>query len=133
MDMKRLNWFLVFFAICFSYTAFAQAEGETDVAGLIAAITALVTNWKALGTLGILSTILSILVGALKTNLLGSWFMRWNPFAQRFFVVFLGQVVSIIALVTQGSSWLDASVSGLLVSGGAMAIYTAAKPLWKKA
>lgn len=134
---KQVNLIFLFLTFCLlSMVAMPLLASEGEVVGLdviVDSILALIKNWKGLGTLGALSSILVLLVQLLKTELLGGWFEGKAPLVKRALIVIFGVINGVILSVwTGGLSWMEAIMGGLLVSGGAMAIYEVIKPFIKK-
>jgi len=90
----------------------------------------LIKNWKEMTPLGIGMGLVSMLVQALKSDKLGGLFKNFKY--KRTLIVILGQIYAIGLMVVQGSSWISAIITGLISSGGAVAIYEAIKPLFSR-
>ena len=95
-------------------------------------IAELITNWKAMGTLAIVSAIIIIIIQILKTKLVGGWFGKRSPLMKRAILVILGQISGIVLMVLGGIDWIPAIMTGLVTSGGAMSIYEVIKPFFAK-
>lgn len=130
----KLN--LMVIMILMSCLSFAQEvvpivpEAGTD--DIITALLNLIKNWKALGTLGAISGVIVIITMLMNSHLTDKWFSKQGPYVKRLLITVLGQVVSVITLVKGGMNWQAAMISGLIASGGAVAIYEALKPLLAK-
>ena len=98
----------------------------------INAIVDLVTNWKAMGTLGIISAIIAIIIQLLKTKLVGNFFEKKSPLIKRAVLAILGVISGIVLMVLGGMAWMPALMTGLVTSGGGMVIYEVLKPFFKK-
>lgn len=92
----------------------------------------MIKNWKALGTLGAVSAILSLLIGILRGPWLDGWFAKLGQGWKRAIILILGQVLGIIIMLVEGSVWYVAIIQGLFTSGGAILIYETLKPLLGK-
>lgn len=139
-----LMFVLIALAVFFLGEAFAQLTATaTAVAAapvaptaneIMDAIANLLLNWKVLGPWGICSSIIIIIVMLLKSDWT-DFFFKWStkgPLVKQAIIVILGQVIGIMAAISQGTKWPTAIVAGLFVSGGAIVIYNAIKPLFKK-
>ena len=98
----------------------------------IVAIVKLVQDWQNLGTMGLLMALLNILIMLLKSRFANEWFKKQKPGLKRVILLALGQIMGILVSLQGGMGILESIISGLIVSGGAMAIFEAAKPLFKK-
>lgn len=105
---------------------------EVTLSNLAELIMYLVKNWSALGTLGIASTILVIIVSVLKGPWCKGWFGKRSPAIKRFIIICLGQIIGVIVSIISGDVWYTAIIQGILVSGGGVLIFEALKPLLKK-
>lgn len=105
---------------------------EPTLSGLVDLVKFLVTNWKLLGTWGISSTILVIVIAILKGPWSKDWFGSKSSLRKRLIIIVLGQILGIIHAVMGGAIWYMAIITGLIVSGGAIAIYESVKPLFSK-
>ncbi len=85
----------------------------------------LVTNFKAMGPLAIGAAIITLLVQVLKK------FVGDFPY-KRAVVASLGVVYGVVLAMLQGLGVLEALVTALFVSGGAVAIYEGLKPVMAK-
>lgn len=114
-------------------TIISTIPDQPTLSNIFDAIVELVVNWKVLGSFGIASAILSILIMCLKadfTDFLFKWSTKGH-YVKILIIVILGQGAGIIAAISTGMKWQTAVFSGLITSGGAMVIYNAAKPLFK--
>lgn len=124
---------LFFVLLILPVVAFAQAVDESvPPSDVVNAIVDLVKNWKAWSALAVAAASITIIVQALKTDILGNLIDKMNPFMKRLLITALGQVAGIILMVANGKGWIDAVVAGLFTSGGAVAIYESLKPLIDK-
>lgn len=124
--MKRL---VLLFTI-FPVLAIAQDLPADINAGKI--FLDLVKNWKDLGGLGIGSSFVLLSVWFLKTEMAGEFFKKLKPGIKRLLILVLGQVYSLLFMLKSGVPLMEALMLGLVSSGGAVGIYEALKPLFKK-
>jgi len=133
----RKFWGLIVLFMLFPVMLLAADVVIPDAPGaeqIIDAIVALISNWKVLGTWGIASSVLVIIVMILKSGFTDFLF-KWNeqaPLVKRVIIVVLGQVIGIITTIATGTVWYSAVITGLFASGGAITIYEALKPLFAK-
>jgi len=125
-----MRYFLTLAALLISTVALSQETVGLEQIG--ESILNLIRDFKTLGTLGVISAVITIIIQFFKSNLCGNWWGDKSSYVKRFVIVLLGQVVAIIGMVMTGSSWLAAVIAGLISSGGAVVIYEALKPLLKK-
>lgn len=92
---------------------------EGDVAAILIG---LASNWKALGIIGIISGLTIVSVQAIKKFVSDEWKYK------RLTVLAISIVYSILSgLVVPGSNVVSVVITVFLTSGGAMALYEAAK------
>jgi hypothetical protein len=96
------------------------------------AVTGLIQNWKAYGPLGIASAILVLLILFLNSSLCGNWFGAQTALIKRALILLFGQAIAVLGAIAAGTVWYVAVVSGLFVSGGAIALFEVLKPLFQK-
>ena len=60
------------------------------------------------------------------------WFGKKSPIVKRIILTILGQGIGIVTVVYDGGVWYMAIVNGLLIQGGAIALYEQIKPLMGK-
>jgi hypothetical protein len=89
------------------------------------ALLSLIQNWKVATPLVIGSGLIIVIVEALKKFVGDS---LWTRAA----ITVLGVAYSFLVSLTNGGSLLDVTVMTFIVSGGAVAIYEAVKPLFGK-
>jgi hypothetical protein len=131
--MKNLILFCVLFLIAFTAMAqVPQVPDEASVAVLGDLILNLIKNWKSLGVLGIASSSIVILITFLRSPLMGDWFGEQTAIIKRLVIVVLGQILSVLVMMIDGSVWYIAIIQGLFISGGAMLIWESIKPFIKK-
>ena len=126
--MKKLIYVLsVLIVLTFSLLAFGQVIPEGDAAK---SLLDLLMNYKTLSPLAIGSAIIVISVQILKSNLFDQFFKGFKY--KRALITVLGQIYSVVFMVINGQSLMNAVISGLFISGGAVAIYEAIKPFIEK-
>ena len=79
-----------------------------------------------------MAAIINIIVLILKSNWCHGWFGKRSALVKRILIIVLGQVFAILTAIIGGTSWTDAIISGLISSGGAMAIWEVIKPIFVK-
>ena len=109
-----------------------EATPAEEVSDVFKDITNLVQNYKSMGFVAFLSALILLLIKVMKTKLLGSFFTKQHPLVQRAIVVTLGVISGVLIAVTTGIGWVPALVTGLVGSGGAIAVYEVFKPLFAK-
>jgi len=94
----------------------------------------LISNWKAMGGLAIGIAFVNIAIMVLKASWTDKWFI-WDtkaPLVKRAIIIVLGQVAGIMLMIVSGMKWYAAVIAGLITAGGAIAIYEAVAPIFKK-
>lgn len=120
----------MFIALVFSSLALAQvAVPDVDISK---GILDLILGYKVLGPIGIGSGVIVLLVNILKSDFFGNLFKNLNPLIKRLIITILGVIYGVLFQVQSGIGWGNAIVTGLLASGGAVAIWEAVKPLIEK-
>ena len=110
-------------------------ETPLPVGTLIEAITELIKNWKGLQGIGTASAIVSLLTLSLKTEPLFSILNRMGasgPWIRRLAVLVFSQISGALIAIGAGGSVWESILTGLIVQGGAVAIYEHLKPFFKK-
>ena len=135
-------FFVVFlgFLACLGFTQevaeyLVLDESPLPVGTLIEAITELIKNWKGLQGIGTASAIVSLLTVFLKTEPLFSILNRMGasgPWVRRLAVLLFSQISGALISIGAGGSVWDSILTGLIVQGGAVAIYEHLKPFFKK-
>jgi hypothetical protein len=125
----------VVFLFIMSTLAYCQVVDDPPVplSDFFNDIIELVRNWKGMGALAISSAILTLIVHGLRVVALGDLFDSLRPGIKRAAIIILGQVQGIVLAISGGMAWWEAILTGLLTSGGAIAIYECLKPLLNKA
>lgn len=128
--------FKVLFLITASLSlAFGQESGLPETVpmeSVFDSIAELVKNYKGLKGIGLAAAIISIVFQLLKTALFGGLMDKAGPFLRRAVLTGMGLITAIVMAVAGGMSWIEALIAGLLSSGGAVALYEALKPFFKK-
>jgi hypothetical protein len=119
---------LIFPLVCFSQIA----ETPVPIKDVFEMIAQLVNNWRSLSTLGLISSVIVLVMQILKTEIMGGLLLKASPFLKRLLITVFGQVAGVIVAVSGGLTWVEAIVTGLITSGGAVAIYEAIKPFFSK-
>ena len=117
--------------------AFAQVEMPPQIEGatltqLIDQFVYIITNWKLAGTVGAIAMTIIVAVNILKSPIFDKAFEKLGPIGKRAIITILGVGLSVLTYKLNGVGWLDALVTALFTTGGAVAIYEAIKPLVKK-
>lgn len=125
---------VILFSMLFCMVSFGQVVPLEDAttAELIEQLIHIITNWKAGGTLLGISMIIILLTNVLKSQATGFLFEKLGSKTKRIVIVVMGVLTSVITLKLAGTDWISAIVTGLITSGGAVAIYEAFKPVAKK-
>lgn len=127
--MKYL--FLVSTAVLF-VPAIALGQEPVSNEDVFKALLDLLAAWKSGGMLAVMSAVIMFLMQLLKSPILpDAWFSLRSKAWKRFILVVLGQGAGIVAALVTGGALLPAMFAGLVSSGGALAIYHAAKDLFK--
>jgi len=116
--------------VCFAQEIVAAVQPSTT--DIINAVSSLISNWKALGSIGIVAAIINVIVLILSSQWCKGWFGKKSPMIKRIIIVVLGQVAGVLTIIIGGAGWVDALVTGLISSGGAVALWEALKPVFKK-
>jgi hypothetical protein len=90
---------------------------------------ALVKDRSSLGQLGLAMAIINLIAMLLKTSYVGGWFSTAHPIAKRAVLIGLGQVAGILLAIEGGMGVTAAIFTGLISSGGAVALFEVCKPL----
>lgn len=131
--MSKLLFVIMFMVILITSIFAADAvAGQDPVIGIVDSFIDLFKNGKALGVMGCISLAITIIIKILKLDFIGNLFGKLNPYIQRLLIVILGQASGILVSIISGISWWQAIITGLISSAGAVAIYEAAKPFFKK-
>lgn len=135
--MKSVNLLVgVFFLSMLSImSVFAQSGLPSSIpeGGDLSSLISLFMNYKTLGPVGIGAAAVLALIQLFKSNLFGSFFKNLSPAVKRLVITVLGQVYGILYSIASGKTVGDAILTGLIVSGGAVLIWEAVSPLFKKA
>ena len=110
-------------------------ETPLPIGTLIEAITAIIQNWKGLSGIAVYSSIVSLLTLSLRTEPLFSIINRLGikgPWIRRLSVLVFSQISGILLSIQAGGGLWDAILSGLIVQGGAVALYEHLKPFFVK-
>lgn len=102
-----------------------------DYGKLVQDLIALITNYKVAGPLATASGALVIIMEMLKKGFIGK-LLDGKPVTKTLVIVLLGQISGVLIAIVGGVGYLDAAIQGLFASGGAMAIWSAVKPMLKK-
>lgn len=142
---KFFNWFLISLTIGLfaqGCLGFAQEMGivldETPVpfGTLLESVGELIKNWKGLSGIGLASSLLALVIQALKTELLGGLLNKAGPLGpniRRLIIFVLGQISGIVLSFAGGKfSLVEAIITGLITQGGAVALYEHLKPFFKR-
>lgn len=105
--------------------ALPSVSASGDVSEIVSIGSYIVKNYKQLGTLGVISCILVLLLSILNSGIVAS--ISYVQKYKRLATVVLGQALGMTTMVYMGHSWASAIVEGFLVSGGAMLIYDCMK------
>lgn len=124
---------------CWGLVASAQAtststgteEDFAPVAQVAEAAYEVIKDAHGMGKLALSIAILNLLIMGLKTHAARGWFDRLGPGSKRLVLLALGQALGILSAIEGGMSPASAIIAGLLTSGGASALYEAAKPFLK--
>lgn len=127
-----LLFIMVLFFVLIPFYIFAQESAPVPVEDIFKSISDLVKNYKGMKGIAIASSVLMVLIQVCKTEIMGRLISKANPFLNRVIITVCGQICGILMASNSGMSWLEAVITGLLTSGGAVAIYEAIKPLLKK-
>jgi hypothetical protein len=93
----------------------------------------LVTEWKTLGTMGIMMVLINLLIAILKSSWASGWFGKQSRKIRTAVIILAGQVQGILLLMTSGMTWGEAIVSGLFASGAAVTTWQLVmKPFFTK-
>jgi hypothetical protein len=117
----------------FSETATVYDDATQEIVELdefAKAMLAIVKDGKGMGKGALAIALLNLLIMALKTKLASEFFKKRHPGVKRLIIASLGQIVALIVLHQGGLSWGAALWQGLIVSGGAMLVYEAFKPVY---
>lgn len=118
--------FLIFVPMLLVTALVWAADLEVPEGDPTQSLLALILSWKSLGGVGIASGLISVVVQSLRKFLPSSG-------VKKAVVVTLGVVYAVLQMVLGGGGIMDALVTVLLTSGGAVAIYEwAIKPLFPK-
>lgn len=101
---------------------------------LLNAAMALMKNWKLWGIFGSLSVLLMLAMQLVKVSpILGGWLEKKGAWVKQSVLVILGQLAALCGVLYMGGGHnIGAALVGLISSGGAVALYEALKPFWKK-
>lgn len=125
-----MKYLAMILALVFSSLALAQvAVPDVEISK---GILDLILGYKVLGPIGIGSGVIVLLVNVLKSDFFGNLFKNLNPLIKRLIITVLGVIYGVLFQVQSGIGWGNAIVTGLLASGGAVAIWEAVKPLIEK-
>jgi len=114
--------FMAISVLCFSFSAFAQAEFPIPDGDITALLLKLATDYKTLGLMGSLAIATLLTVQAVKAWVDENWKYK------RLTVLGVSIAYSVIAgLVVPGSNAVTVVVSVFVSSGGAVALYEALK------
>lgn len=123
--MKTLMFFFLFF---FPYLVFAQdaapAMGISDIA---LGVLDLFKKDPSRNSLVVVSSALMLTMQIMKMEMLAPLMSKLGIGMKRLITVVLGQIYAVVLMVSSGMAWDEAMISGLLVSGGATAMFQA----WK--
>jgi hypothetical protein len=109
------------------------STGDGSFTTVVQAIAELVTNYKALGTLGVISSVVFVLVELLKISVIKDLFKsESSKLVKRLVVTVLSTALTTTTLMLAGTGIVESLIASLLTSGGAMAIYESIKALRSK-
>lgn len=113
--------------------ALVQPDDTATMDQVLDATVSLVQNGKSMGKLALAVAMVNLLIMLMKTSMMGNLFTKLNPIVKRLVILALGQAAGILMAMEAGTGPLAAVIGGLLSSGGAVAIFEMAQPLWAKA
>ena len=125
-----MKYVLFLLVAVISMAAFGQSVPDQINAGQL--LLELVKDYKTMGPLGIGMSLVLLTVWILKTKMLGSIFKGLKPVYKRVVIVVLGQAYALLYMLQSGMDFSEALITGVFMSGGAMAIYESFKPFLPK-
>jgi len=82
-----------------------------------------IKNVKIMSPISIAMYILVFLLMILNSSFCKGWFGKRSPLIKRLIIIVLGQVLSVLFLITSGIVWYHALWGGLIISGGAQLLF----------
>lgn len=123
MKIKHVFWFLFLLPVVAYAVDVPIVTPEVEP---FSALMSLIMQWKTIGPLAGGAMGIAIAVQLLK-QFVGDAFQY-----KRLAVTALGVIYGVVLAMSKGMGAVEAIVTALLVSGGAVAIYEAVKPVLKK-
>lgn len=116
-----MNKFLLVLAVLLMPVfAFADGEATVPIGDFLMQLFNLVKDWKTLGTIGLVSAVLVLVVQATKTQYLGGLFDKLGPVGKRLLVLGISAVLVGLPVFVAGGSFVSGIAAILGSSAGAV-------------